>query len=53
MTEDNRAEYAHLLTAWHTGGSVEGAFDAFAGGFKLVCHGPAMELFNEQVGGVF
>ncbi|PNH05535.1 Ubiquitin-protein ligase E3A, partial [Tetrabaena socialis] len=49
VTEDTRAEYVSLLAAWHMEGSVEAQFQAFAEGFRVLCEGPALSLFNAQV----
>ncbi|GIM14106.1 hypothetical protein Vretimale_17132, partial [Volvox reticuliferus] len=48
VTEYNRAEYVSLLAAWHMGGNVAFQFEAFAAGFRVMCRGPAMSLFNAQ-----
>ncbi|GLI67883.1 hypothetical protein VaNZ11_012174, partial [Volvox africanus] len=48
VTECNRAEYVSLLAAWHMGGNVASQFEAFTAGFRVVCWGPAMSLFNAQ-----
>ncbi|GIL57699.1 hypothetical protein Vafri_12863 [Volvox africanus] len=48
VTEYNRAEYVSLLAAWHMGGNVASQFEAFTAGFRVVCRGPAMSLFNAQ-----
>ncbi|GLC36844.1 hypothetical protein PLESTB_000776500 [Pleodorina starrii] len=48
VTEDNRSEYVSLLAGWYMVGAVAPQFEAFAEGFRAVCWGPAMSLFNAQ-----
>ena len=51
MTEANRAEYVSLLAAWHMERATAEQYESFAAGFRVLCEGPAMSLFNAQVGG--
>ncbi|EFJ48337.1 hypothetical protein VOLCADRAFT_81197 [Volvox carteri f. nagariensis] len=48
VTETNRAEYVALLASWYLGGAVASQFEAFAAGFRTVCAGPTLVLFNAQ-----
>lgn len=51
-TEDNRHAYVESLVDYKLNTSCAHAFDAFATGFRVTCDGPALSLFNCQVGEV-
>lgn len=51
-TDADRAEYVDLVVDWWLNRSVEWQFNAFAQGFRMLCDGPAIRLFNSQVGRV-
>eukprot|EP00198_Chlamydomonas_reinhardtii_P010489 XP_001699826.1 predicted protein [Chlamydomonas reinhardtii] len=48
VTEANRAEYVSLLAAWHMERATAEQYESFAAGFRVLCEGPAMSLFNAQ-----
>ncbi|KAG2436520.1 hypothetical protein HXX76_006818 [Chlamydomonas incerta] len=48
VTEDNRAEYVSLRAAWHMERATAEQYESFAAGFRVLCEGPAMSLFNAQ-----
>jgi hypothetical protein len=46
VTEENRHEYVQLMVEYLLSRSVQRQFEAFAVGFRILCHGPAIRLFN-------
>ena len=46
VREDNRHEYVELMVDFLLRRSVERQFAAFARGFRILCDGPAIRLFN-------
>lgn len=46
VREDNRHEYVELMVDFLLRRSVERQFAAFAQGFRILCDGPAIRLFN-------
>ena len=51
VTEDNRHEYVELVVDFWLQRSIRRQFDAFSSGFRILCDGPAIHLFNAQVRG--
>lgn len=51
VTEDNRQEYTEAYVDYVLNKSVKQQFEAFNRGFMKLFHGPAISLFNAQVGG--
>eukprot|EP00955_Chlamydomonas_euryale_P028873 304162-Chlamydomonas_euryale.AAC.1 len=49
VTEDNRMEYVEAMVDYFLNRSIADSFDAFAQGFRILCDGPAIGLFNAQV----
>lgn len=48
VTEDNRLEYVEAVVDMLLNKSVAKQFNAFAMGFRILCDGPAIRLFNAQ-----
>lgn len=48
VTEDNRREYVDLYVDYVLNKSIRSPFEAFAKGFRTICGGPAIHLFNAQ-----
>eukprot|EP00878_Enallax_costatus_P021950 GHUV01023266.1.p1 GENE.GHUV01023266.1~~GHUV01023266.1.p1 ORF type:complete len:381 (+),score=138.82 GHUV01023266.1:606-1748(+) len=46
VTEENRHEYVELMVDYLLNRSIRRQFEAFAAGFKILCDGPAIRLFN-------
>eukprot|EP00879_Flechtneria_rotunda_P005191 GHRR01005473.1.p1 GENE.GHRR01005473.1~~GHRR01005473.1.p1 ORF type:complete len:1380 (+),score=526.24 GHRR01005473.1:240-4379(+) len=46
VTEENRHEYVELMVDYLLNRSIRRQFEAFAHGFKILCDGPAIRLFN-------
>lgn len=49
VTEDNRMEYVEAMVNYFLNRSISVNFSAFAKGFRILCDGPAIRLFNAQV----
>lgn len=48
VTEENRHEYVELMVDYLLNRSIAWQFHAFTLGFKILCDGPAISLFNSQ-----
>ncbi len=48
VTEDNRLDYVEAMVDFLLNRSIEQQFKAFEEGFRILCDGPAMRLFNAQ-----
>lgn len=46
VTEENRGEYVELMVDYLLNRSIQRQFDAFYHGFRILCDGPAIRLFN-------
>jgi hypothetical protein len=50
VTKETRHEYVELVVDYWLQHSIRRQFDAFHKGFMTLCDGPAIHLFNAQVG---
>eukprot|EP00803_Ostreobium_quekettii_P007034 evm.model.scf_2582.1 EVM.evm.TU.scf_2582.1 scf_2582:2859-15247(+) len=48
VTEENRREYTDLYVDYVLNKAVHNHFEAFSKGFRTICGGPAIHLFNAQ-----
>lgn len=51
VSEESRHEYVELMVDYLMYRSVDWQFNAFSHGFRMLCDGPAIHLFNAQVRG--